>query len=301
MAKELNVLITLGLVLLSCQSPTAIAEEALAEKDPAALQASSKKPVYDDRVAALWGEVPAFEGSDELVLTRLCTASHIGNNKWLTAHHCVSSDVAMNGYLEQADGEVAGIASISLLSGEDDVAIIHAGDGVNAASFQLPSSPLDVGQQATLLGFGDANDFASAADIRITGFRDEVNFGVSTYANLYEARSLAESRSCYGDSGGPIYIDDTLYAVHTAGEFNPGCADGINSLMYYTDLVPRLDWITAERDNEKVLTVDEINRAQVGKGLAGLPEEDPAPPVDNEPAGFLQMLSAFLSKLLPWL
>ena len=58
----------------------------------ATLQASGTVAVVDERIAALWKAVPSRPG-EETTVRRDCTASYLGNNFWLTAHHCVSSDM----------------------------------------------------------------------------------------------------------------------------------------------------------------------------------------------------------------
>ena len=82
------------------------------------------------------------------------------------------------------------------------------------------------GEQAQLIGYGATNNFASRASTLITARLTEFDFGHARYTDLVEARSVTDSRTCNGDSGDPVYINDTIYAVHTAGGYNPDCMGG---------------------------------------------------------------------------
>ncbi|MDN6236124.1 MAG: S1 family peptidase [Corynebacterium flavescens] len=94
------------------------------DPDLAAVQASSITPVNDNRIAALWSVIPGLDDTDGKRLRRDCTASYVGDNFWLTAHHCVSSTPFMYGFLQQSDGDTAVIAAIYTKSSTDDVALI---------------------------------------------------------------------------------------------------------------------------------------------------------------------------------
>ena len=150
----------------------------------ATLQASGTVAVVDERIAALWKAVPSRPG-EETTVRRDCTASYLGNNFWLTAHHCVSSDMNMHGYLEQSDKETAGIANIYILSPRDDVALIKTNDGISAEKFQLPHSSLEVGKRATLLGYAISHDYASAATTTITNHLADFQFNRTIYTQLF--------------------------------------------------------------------------------------------------------------------
>ena len=234
-------IVKLGLSSLACTFTALGACSAVAvaaDNDFASLQASSTVPVNDNRIAALWSVTPSLDDSQQQRVRRDCTASYIGDNFWLTAHHCVSNSPFMDGFLRQSDGEVAGIAAIYTKSSTEDVALIKVGDGINADSFILATEPLKIGGQAVLTGYGQPHDYASSASTVISEKVDSLNFGNVTYTDLLKGKSSTPSRSCGGDSGAPVYKNNTLYAVHTAGGFNPECIDGQDRPMWHTNLPP---------------------------------------------------------------
>lgn len=276
--KGLSPIISLVLTSISLTGISVVEAKAVPNPETASLQATSEIPVLDDRVASVWLETPTGEDSAEPSIRRECTAGYLGDNWWLTAHHCVALDLNTPGYLQQSDGEIAGIASIHTLSDHDDVALIKVGDGISATPFRLPTKSLSEGDQATLVGFGGDHDYASTATTEIIGKIDELDFGITTYSKLFEASSITDSRSCSGDSGGPIYIGDIIYAVHTAGGYNPACKGGEGKTMWHTDLLPRADWISQTMFAEKGLTRSEQKHADVGRSLASKPQDQPKAP-----------------------
>ncbi|MBK4168154.1 trypsin-like serine protease [Corynebacterium macginleyi] len=54
------------------------------------------------------------------------------------------------------------------------------------------------------------------------------------YTTLVDATE--KSRSCSGDSGGPLFSGDEIYAVHSAGEKNPDCEGKASSTMWHSDV-----------------------------------------------------------------
>lgn len=236
-----------------------------ADDDFASLQASSTVPVNDNRIAALWSVTPSADDSQQQRVRRDCTASYVGDNFWLTAHHCVSNSPFMDGFLRQSDGEVAGIAAIYTKSSTEDVALIKVGDGINADPFTLSTESLKIGDQAVLTGYSKPHDYASSASTVISEKVDSLNFGNVTYTDLFKGESSSPSRACGGDSGAPIYKNNTLYAVHTAGGFNPECTDGKHKPMWHTNIIPRVSWINETIQSSPSLTVQE--KSKVDRGL----------------------------------
>lgn len=120
--------------------------------DRPSLQATSTTRVDDNRIAALLHVITPASADAAPQVRRECTESYVGDEFWLTAHHCVSQNPSMDGYLEQFDGQRAGIAGIYTLSDTDDVALIEVGPGIDADTFDVAQDPLDIGQQAMLTG-----------------------------------------------------------------------------------------------------------------------------------------------------
>ncbi|MGP5246620.1 trypsin-like serine protease, partial [Corynebacterium flavescens] len=246
------------------------------DPDLAAVQASSITPVNDNRIAALWSVIPGLDDTDGKRLRRDCTASYVGDNFWLTAHHCVSSTPFMDGFLQQSDGDTAGIAAIYTKSSTDDVAHIKVGDGINADPFVLANRPMEIGDQALLTGYGQPHDYASSALTVISEEVESLNFGNVTYTDLFKGRSSTALRSCGGDSGAPVYKGEVLYAVHTAGGFNPTCSDGQDRPMWHTNIVRRVPWVEETLHNNTGLTDREKSKADTGLNYAAalFPDSD---------------------------
>lgn len=258
------------------------------ELDTATLQASDQVPVNDNRIAELWSALPALDNSQGIRVRRDCTASYLGENFWLTAHHCISNSPLMDGFLRQSDGEVAGIAAIYTKSSTDDVALIKVGPGIDADPFDLANTQLAIGEKATLTGYGQPHDYASSATTIIREQVPSLDFGNVIYTDLFKGMSAALSRSCSGDSGAPIYVGNTLYAVHTAGGFNPGCTDGHDMPMWHTNIVSRKSWVSTTRRLNSQFSDMEKEKAAVGlRYSAGLFPSAPGlvrPSENNYPA-----------------
>lgn len=246
-----------------------------ADNDFASLRASSTVPVNDNRIAAVWSVAPSLDDSQQQRVRRDCTASYVGDNFWLTAHHCVSDSPFMDGFLRQSDGEVAGIAAMYTKSSTEDIALIKVGDGINADSFTLATEALKIGDQAILTGYGQPHDYASSASTVISEKVDSLNFGNVTYTDLLKGKSSTPSRSCGGDSGAPVYKDNTLYAIHTAGGFNPECTDGQDRPMWHTNLPPRANWVHETINSNAGLSPQEKVKAE--NGLKYAPAAAPPP------------------------
>lgn len=256
-----------SLIILTCAFTALGSSPAVAQDsngDFASLQASSTVPVNDNRIAALWSAIPSLDNPQEPRIRRDCTASYLGDSFWLTAHHCVSNTPFMDGFLRQSDGEVAGIAAIYTKSTNDDVALIKVGEGIRADTFTLANEPLTIGDQAVLTGYAQPHDYASSALTVISEKVNSLNFGNITYTDLFKGTSSTTSRSCGGDSGAPIYKDNILYAVHTAGGFNPECNDGKDRPMWHTNVVPRVSWIKETIHNNSSFTDQEGSKANIG-------------------------------------
>ncbi|MEX3504312.1 trypsin-like serine protease [Corynebacterium sp. LK2510] len=236
--------------------------------DRPSLQATSTTPVEDNRIAALWHVVTPASADAAPQVRRECTVSYVGDGFWLTAHHCVSQSPSMDGYLEQFDGQRAGIAGIYTLSDTDDVALIEAGSGIDADTFDVAQDPLEIGQQATMTGYGETHEYASSATTTIINHRNKIDFGSAVYTDLFEAQSVTASRSCGGDSGAPVYIGSTIYAIHTGGGYNPSCLDGKGMLMWHTNIASRAEWISNSIRMNAGLTKSQRQKAAAGLSAA---------------------------------
>lgn len=237
-----------------------------AVEDQAHLQATSNLPVPDDRVARVWEDIPADDGTDSSSLEAQCTANYLGGKFWVTARHCLRDDQNVVGYLEQADGEYAGIENVYIQNSNADIALIKVAPGISATPFELPETPLGQGEKATLVGYAHVHDFPSEAELQIKEVEQTVDFGSYVFDGLYLSRTTTESWSCNGDSGGAIYVGSTIYAVHTAGSYNPYCLHGEGKEMWHTDLFRHKNWIEGVVTSQSSTTLSERQRAERGAG-----------------------------------
>lgn len=233
-------------LLFSFLSTLFIAPQGSATDSPlASTRATSQEPVDDDRIAALW--VGDLDGNTSLKKgNRLCTVSFLGDNVWVTARHCAEDAEGSPAYLEQSDGERAKVVSTDPVPDNTDIALVTTAPGIKARPFELPTHSLNTGDIASLTGYGLTHDFASTAVVRITQRLKSKKLGPSTFKDILESESITPSRSCDGDSGAPVYIENVIYAVHSAGGFNPSCLDGINRKMWHSDVFPQVEWIKSK-------------------------------------------------------
>ncbi|AGN19086.1 hypothetical protein J433_12402 [Corynebacterium glutamicum MT] len=227
------------------------------------LEATSTHPVVDNRIAALWQFDPEAEDTKKVV--RSCTANHIEGKFWITVRHCVTSEKDFLGYLEQSDGEVAGVENTYTISEHHDLALIKVGRGISAQTFDLPEEKIAIGKVLTLIGYGGSNDFSSIARVESVAHLDKFNVGFSTYyLDVLETVSLTDSRSCNGDSGGAVFAGNTIHAVHTAGAINFDCSPGEGKKMWHSAISPHTAWIHQIMSSENSTSVEEEQRAFEG-------------------------------------
>ncbi|WP_366937665.1 trypsin-like serine protease [uncultured Corynebacterium sp.] len=207
------------------------------EEPSQSIRSSNTTPSPDDRVAQLW------EDEAELPPRKKCTANHLQGNFWITAQHCIGDNKLVPRFIRQLDGDTAKVKSVYTKSETVDIALLKVEDGVKSASFSLPDRSLSPGDRATLVGYGGSHDYPSVAQAQVEKYYNSFSFGEIKYSNILGTVALDDSWSCHGDSGGAIYSDDTIYAVHTAGGGNPTCADRKGGKMWHSDIFPHVDWI----------------------------------------------------------
>lgn len=214
------------------------------------IQASDTVAVDDDRVGQLFYvnpvELPEGMTFPEVAL---CSASHVGNNQWITAAHCIINDYQFTGFIKQSDGDKANVTEVWISPGGEDIALLRVDSTISEKSFLISGSPADKGKTLTVLGYADERSYASAAEVKVQNFLPQVVIGESTFPKVYQTTSLRTSRSCSGDSGGPVFSGRELYAVHSAGEKNPECGDKHSSLMWHSDVTSLKELIEQQIDN----------------------------------------------------
>lgn len=200
-------------------------------------RASSTTEVDDDRIGQLFYvnpvELPEGMTFPDIAL---CSASHVGNNQWITAAHCIVNAYGFTGFIKQSDGDKANVEEIWIAPDGEDIALLRVDSTISESSFSIASSPASEGKELTLLGYADERPYVSSAEVKVQNFLPKVVIGGMTYPNVYQTTSLKASRSCSGDSGGPVFSGNELYAIHSAGEKNPECEDKNSSLMWHSDI-----------------------------------------------------------------
>ena len=166
----------------------------------------------------------------------VCTASHLGNGQWITAEHCLRDFSSFHGYIEQSDGERAQVTKTEAIGKETDIALLQTGPGIEADSFTLASEPARPGDTLFLLGFADNHPYSSLAVVKVQQLLSKVKIDRYSYRNVYRTTSASKARSCSGDSGGPVFSGEVLFAVHTAGEKNVDCTDKVGASMWHSDI-----------------------------------------------------------------
>ncbi|MER0093553.1 trypsin-like serine protease [Corynebacterium sp. KPL2838] len=129
---------------------------------------SNTTETNDDRIGQLFykNDTRLPDGST-LPPIAICSASHIGNGKWVTAAHCLSDFSSFTGHIKQSDGESATVTSFTVPDRKVDIAVLTVGQGIEAGSFDLPSAPATPGEKMSLIGFADERDYASQAEVEI--------------------------------------------------------------------------------------------------------------------------------------
>lgn len=231
-----------------------------------AVATSSPIQIRDDRVAMLWlSPSPATQAASQI-----CTAAHIEDNLWITALHCIP-DVPNNhetiGFIEQADGEFAGIQDVIKLSADADIAILKVGAGITAEKFNLPTGKLRKGDTAKITGFSLKYKFSSQSEVIVKQLIEVKYFPTSRATDLYETEPASKTSTCAGDSGGPIFVGDTIYAVHLGSDGNPDCDSNSAQTMWHSDIYSRADWIRRVIRNNNQPSAEELEREAQGRNL----------------------------------
>ena len=107
-----------------------------------------------------------------------CTANHIGGKWWITAQHCVDGRLDMIGFIEQADGDFAGIEAIYQKSTDYDIALIKVGSGINSGTFDLSDTKANIGQVLSFVGYGAVQlySYSSKSTLKVVGSYSDVTY-----------------------------------------------------------------------------------------------------------------------------
>lgn len=211
---------------------------------------SNPERTDDNRIGAL------FISTAPLVAERYCTANYIGGKFWLTAHHCVDDLDRWVGFIQQADGEVAGIENIYMRSENDDVALIKVGSGISADAFSLSTKGPELKDRLDVIGYGVSNPYSSRSSMRVTETKGSYIPSGRTipYHNVFTVEIAAPFRysTVGGDSGAAAHKGNVAFGVLSGGN---------KVFDRYADLQPHLDWVKRVMAESSTSSTSEIFRS----------------------------------------
>lgn len=204
---------------------------------------------------------PAAGGSG----SALCSGSAISATVVVTAAHCFADGSrARVTFADQAKGAAYTHGTVHDYPGycdtcanglprfdSNDVAVIVLDAPVALPRYaSLPAAGADGslgGAAVTLVGYG-AQDVPNPAPQNApepSGLRTAVQTrvipGAGAVGDQYLKLAASQGGACFGDSGGPVLVGDTAYAVNAYAAGNPQC--GGNTYAQRLDLAPLLRFV----------------------------------------------------------
>lgn len=222
---------------------------------------ANPNPEKFDSIAAVWYS----RGSSFLpVVNRGCTANYIGGKFWLTAAHCV--DRAMPAFLEQSDGQKAGVENVYRTSDNVDLALIKVGTGISATPLKLADAYPKKDEVLDVVGYAWYNNFSSRSTVKVLD--NEISTHLDNgkvYVDQFRAGHVAplDYSTEPGDSGSAAFSKNgnTVYGVLTGGTPKE---DG------YAAVAPHISWINSTMKLKGGSSLEERLRAFKGGASANI-------------------------------
>ena len=199
----------------------------------------------------------------------LCTGAALDANTVLTAGHCTSGATSARFYQEEKPFDLPGILSRGIVGtpityptfGESfpnttDIGVVQLTGGVAVAPFaQLaPQNALDVlvskHQLFDIVGYGVEdvrpiqifNGERKNAQVKLVNAKSGFSGGFNLHLSSNNGRPH-RGGLCFGDSGGPVLLGNTVYAVNSF-VINRNCAG--SGYSYRVDLEDVRNWILGQ-------------------------------------------------------
>ncbi|RDI17238.1 V8-like Glu-specific endopeptidase [Rhodococcus sp. AG1013] len=239
------------------------------------VSARSTNPVETrhDGVGALYFTAVAYS-------YRSCTANYIGGKFWLTADHCVRTAPWAPGFIQQSDGQFAGIENIYRINQPNvDLALIKVGSGISATPFSLSTRTPTISDTLKLVGYSGINNtntpqnFSSSSTLDYEYHIPSITFVDGSVFNDLSSFTATDYPTCKGDSGGAYFSGGSMFGVHTG----QGVVVSQNTIYnctnwsMMTNLTPYIPWIQNIMATQSQSNLGEIARAFTGGVGANLP------------------------------